>query len=192
MHMLDGWLLNNRRFRSYNNMRIEINTPAEVAKNFGVKRRKHAGGIQTVGVLKFAGVFIDREYSDEMLGLPIAATALLYGEDGLPVSAVTIGRKHIVYQFAGVITGNVNKDEQIKLAKDTEVCKCELQLVPNGALLSGQLVWPVRGDEVEDLEPLLGQTCMLNGLIVLPEQIDAFAQAKGVVDSALGKLKGRE
>jgi hypothetical protein len=173
-------------------MRIEINTTAEVAKNFAVKRRKHAGGVQTVATLKFAGVFIDREYSDEMLGLPMQATALLYGEDGLPVSAVTIGRKHIVYQFAGVITGNANKDEQIKLAKDTEVSKCELQLAPHGALLSGVLVWPVRGDEVEDLEPLLGQTCVLNGLVVLPEQIDAFAQAKGEVDRVIGKLKGRE
>ena len=173
-------------------MRIEINTIAEIAKNFGVKRRKHAGGVQTVATLKFGGVFIDREYSDEMLGLPIAATALLYGEDGLPVSAVTIGRKHITYQFAGVISGNQNKLEKITLAKDTEVCKCELQLVPNGALLSGQLMWPVRGDEVEDLEPLLGQTCLLNGLIVLPEQIDAFAQAKGEVDRVIGKMQGRE
>lgn len=171
-------------------MRIEINTTTEVAKNFGVKRRKHAGGVQTVGVLKFAGVFIDREYSDEMLGLPIQATALLYGEDGLPVSAVTIGRKHITYQFAGVISGNQNKQEKITLAKDTEVGKCELQLVPNGALLSGQLVWPVRGDEVEDLEPLLGTTAILNGIIVLPEQIDAFAQARDAADHAIAKLKG--
>lgn len=171
-------------------MRIEVLTTTEVAKNFAVKRRKHAGGVQTVATLKFAGVFIDREYSDEMLGLPIQATALLYGQDGLPVSAVTIGRKHIVYQFAGVITGNRNKEEQIKLAKDTEVGKCELQLVPNGALLSGQLMWPVRGDEVEDLEPLLGQTCVLNGIILLPEQIDAFAQAKSVADGAIAKLKG--
>lgn len=173
-------------------MRIEINTTTEVAKSFGVKRRKHAGGLQTVATLKFANVFVDREYSDEMLGLPIQATALLYGEDGVPVSAVTIGRKHIVYQFAGVITGNRNKDEQIKLAKDTEVGKCELQLVPNGALLSGQLMWPVRGDEVEDLEPLLGTTALLNGVIVLPEQIDAFDQAKGTVDRVLDKFKGRE
>lgn len=171
-------------------MRIEINTTAEIAKSFGVKRRKHAGGIQTVGVLKFGGVFIDREYSDEMLGLPIGAITQLYGEDGLPVSVVTIGRKHITYQFAGVIARNVNKDEQITLAKDTEVCKCELQLAPNGALLSGQLMWPVRGDEVEDLEPLLGQTCMLNGLIVLPEQVDAFEQAKNEVDRVLRKVQG--
>ena len=173
-------------------MRIEVNTVCEIAKSFSVKRRKNAGTVETVAVLKFAGVFIDREYSDEMLGLPIQATALLYDEGGAPVSVITIGRKHIVYQFAGVITGNVNKDEQLKLAKDTEVCKCELQLAPNGAFLSGQLLWKVRGDETEDLEPLLGQTCMLNGLIVLPEQIDAFAQAKGEVDRVLGKFKGRE
>ena len=170
-------------------MRIEINTTCELAKSFGVKRRKNAGAIQTVATLKFATVFIDREYSDEMLGLPIQATALLYGEDGLPVSVVTIGRKHIVYQFAGVITGNPNKDEQIKLAKDTEIGKCELQLAPQGALLSGQLIWPVRGDEVEDLEPLLGQTCMLKGLIVLPEQVDAFDQAKHEVDRAIRKVQ---
>ena len=173
-------------------MRIEVNTTTEIAKGFSIKRRKTAGTVQTVATLKFDGVFIDREYSDEMLGLPIAATALLYGEDGIPVSAVTIGRKHIVYQFAGVITGNSNKEEQIKLAKDTEVCKCELQLVDKGARLSGVLTWPVRGDEVEDLEPLLGQTCMLNGLIVLPEQIDAFNQAKGEVDRVLGKFKGAQ
>jgi hypothetical protein len=173
-------------------VRIEVNTTVEVAKSFGVKRRKHAGGIQTVGVLKFTSLFLDREYSDEMLGLPIAATALLYGEDGIPVSAISIGRKHIVYQFAGVITGNKNRGEQIKLAKDTEVCKAELQLMPNGAALTAQLVWPVRGDEVEDLEPLLGQTCVLNGIIVLPEQIDAFGQAKSEVDRAISKLKGRE
>ncbi len=173
-------------------MRIEVNTTCEVAKSFAVKRRKNGGTLQTVAALKFSQVFIDREYSDEMLGLPIAATALLYGEDGLPVSVITIGRKHIVYQFAGVITGNRNKDEQIKLAKDTEVAKCELQLAPNGALLTGILLWQVRGDEVEDLEPLLGQTCVLNGLIVLPEQIDAFSQAKGEVDRVLGKFKGTQ
>lgn len=173
-------------------MRIEINNTVEVAKSFGVKRRKAGGTLETVATLKFAGLFIDREYSDEMLGLPIQATALLYGEDGLPVSAVTIGRKHIVYQFAGVITGNKNREEQIKLAKDTQVTKAELQLVDKGALLSANLVWQVRGDEVEDLEPLLGQTCILNGLIVLPEQIDAFSQAKGEVDRVIGKLKGRE
>lgn len=173
-------------------MRIEVNTTAEVAKSFGVKRRKHAGGVQTVATLKFAGLFLDREYSDEMLGLPIEATARLYGEDGIPVSAISIGRKHMVYQFAGVISGNKNRNEQITLAKDTEVCKAELQLMPNGAALTAQLVWPVRGDEVEGLEPLLGQTCVLNGLIVLPEQIDAFAQARGEVARVLGKLKGGE
>lgn len=170
-------------------MRIEVNTTVEVAKSFGVKRRKQGGIVQTVATLKFANLFVDREYSDEMLGLPIAATALLYGEDGLPVSAVTIGRKHIVYQFAGVIHGNRNKDEQITLAKDTEICKAELQLVDKGALLTAQLLWPVRGDEVEDLEPLLGQTCVLNGIVLLPEQIDAFGQAREQVDSALSKMK---
>ncbi len=170
-------------------MRIEINNTVEVAKAFGVGRRKRAGIVETIAKLKFEGLFIDREYSDEMLGLPIAATALLYSPDGLPVSAVTIGRKHIVYQFAGVISGNKNREEQITLAKDTEVTGAELQLVDKGALLSAQLVWKVRGDEVEDLEPLLGQTCMLNGLIVLPDQIDAFAQAKDEVERVLRKVQ---
>lgn len=163
-------------------MRIEVNNTIEVASSFSVKLRRHEDDIDSYARLKFTEHFIDREYSDEMLGLPIHATALLYGEDGIPVTKITIGRKHIVYLFAGAITGNKNRNEQIALTGDTQIEKAELQLVENGALLSAQLVWKVKGDEVELLKPLLGKTCIINGLIVLPEQIDAFASAKQAAD----------
>jgi hypothetical protein len=173
-------------------MRIEVNTVAEISKGFGVKRVKRGDAQVTLATLKFAGMFLDREYSDEILGLPIQATALLYGEDGIPVSCLTVGRKHITFQFAGSITGNPNKSEQILLAKDTEISKLELQLVPNGAKLNGQFVWAIRGDEAEDLEPLLGNICLISGIIVLPEQVDAFSQAKGEVDRLLGKMGAKQ
>lgn len=171
-------------------MRFEINNTASIAKNFSVKQRKQGGVVQTVAVLKFDGLFIDRESSDEMLGLPIGAIGQLYGEDGLPVSVITIGRKHVVFQFAGAIKGNANRQEARALGKDTEVIKAELQLAPNGAMLSGAFCWPVKGDEVEDLEPLMGETCVIDGVLVLPEQIDAFSQARDAADQAIAKLKG--
>lgn len=100
-------------------MRFDIRNTASIAKNLSIKQRKHAGVKRTVAVLKFANLFIDRESSDEMLGLPIGAIAQLYGEDGIPVSVITIGRKHIVFNFAGAIKGNANRQEQRALGKDT-------------------------------------------------------------------------
>jgi len=171
-------------------MRIQVHNTIEIAKSFSVKRSKIDGLPSTLACVKFAGLFIDREYSDEMLGLPIAATTLLYADDGVPVSMIAISRKQIVYEFSGAISGNKNRNEEISLNGTTHIEKSELQLVKGGALLSGRISWPVRGDEVEDLEPLLGQTCILIGHISLPEQIDAFAQATAKNREITKKISG--
>lgn len=142
-------------------MRIEVNTIANIAKSLTVKRAKVDDDEVVLATLKFEDAVVDRETIDELCYQPIGWSQLAFFDElGAPRIRLNLGLwKKLELTATGAIKG-VKAGQAIKL-KEAELCDVELQLHDKGALMSGSLTWQVDGDEVSDLEPLLGRTCTL-------------------------------
>ncbi len=142
-------------------MRVEINTIGQVGKSLTVKRTKVDDDEVVVATLKFEDAVVDRETIDELCYQPIGwAQGAFFDENGAPRIRLNLGLwKKLDLTATGAIKG-VKAGQAIKL-KQAELRDVELSLHDKGALMSGSLTWEVAGDEVEDLEPLLGRLCTM-------------------------------
>jgi hypothetical protein len=140
-------------------MRIEINSIGQVGKSLTVKRTKVDDDEVVVATLKFEDLLVDRETIDGLCYQPDGwANLAFFDELGAPRIRLVLGlSKKLKLTATGAIKG-VKKGEAIKLT-EAELTDIELHLHDKGALMCGALSWQVAGDEVSDLEPLLGRTC---------------------------------
>lgn len=135
---------------------IEINSTATLGKSLSVKREKVGDeGERVIAHLKFAETFVDRDVIDDLCGRPIGwARMSLFDEMGAPVALLELGLPTREWQAAGGVSDP--SGASLPLGRAT-LSAVTLALTPLGALLSGQLSWQARGDEVEDLTDMLGR-----------------------------------
>lgn len=146
-------------------MHIEIETTATIAKSVSIKREKGADDIELVYAhLKFSLALVSREVIDALCNMPKGwATRSFYDELGAPYIKLDMG----LPQFDAIATGRINGvegDHGITLAQ-ADLTGVAIALYDKGGWLSGELTWAVAGDEVTDLEPLLGRVCMLHVVV---------------------------
>lgn len=154
-------------------MLATIETTAEIGKSLSIKREKQEDEEVVIAHLKFSDAFVPRETMDELFNQPLGWSNYLFGEDGFPHVRAEISLMKFDAEATGVIRGRAN--EYIKLA-GAKVTGVSLMLTEKGANLAAELTWKVAGDEVSDLEPLLGRTCVLTVTIADGGQQDAFRQ----------------
>jgi hypothetical protein len=159
-------------------MRVEVNTIGQVGKSLTVKRTKIDDAEVVVATLKFEEAVVDRETIDELCYQPIGwAQSAFYDDMGAPRIRLNLGLwKKLDLSATGAIKG-VKAGEAIKL-KQAELRDVELSLHDKGAMMSGSLTWEVAGDEVEDLEPLLGRTCTMVFTIIDSGQKHIFGPVR--------------
>lgn len=130
----------------------KIEATAEIGKSISVKVEKSDDDEVTRCHLKIKDLLVNRETADLLIGWqPGRADLALYDETGEP-------REKLVLSSA-VLKG------------------VQLDLCPLGAKLSGELVWGAAGDEVSDIEPLLGKLCVVRLVVRGQQQIDLFQGA---------------
>jgi hypothetical protein len=159
-------------------MRVEVNTIGQVGKSLTVKRTKIDDAEVVVATLKFEDAVVDRETIDELCYQPIGwAAGAFFNDLGAPRIRLNLGLwKKLDLTVTGAIKG-VKASEAIKL-KQAELRDVELSLHEMGALMSGTLSWEVAGDEVEDLEPLLGRQCSMVFTIIDDGQKQIFGPVR--------------
>lgn len=139
---------------------MKLTTAITLAKSLSVKREKDDEGIEAViAHLKFSDAFVSREDIDWLLGIPEQiggswARMALFDDLGAPLARLEIAAPRREFTVSLRMTGT--GDEEMHVAGGT-LTGIALVLDKSGALLSGALSWPVAGDELADVEPLLGQ-----------------------------------
>lgn len=152
---------------------IKLDTILELGKSLTAKSQKGEGGVEVVNaIVKFSALPIDRESIDEVLGMPIGWSQILYDEQGAPLRQFYIGVAGRELRVSGAIKGP--KGEPTLALLQAELTDVELTLTNLGALLDGTLTWAARGDEVEDVSELLGKTCTAKWEITDGSQVDMF------------------
>lgn len=154
----------------------KIEATAEIGKSISVKVEKSDDDEVTRCHLKIKDLLVNRETADLLIGWqPGRADLALYDETGEPRAyfGIALSRE---YEIGGSIAGNAETRE--KLVLSSAVLKgVQLDLCPLGAKLSGELVWGAAGDEVSDIEPLLGKLCVVRLVVRGQQQIDLFQGA---------------
>lgn len=172
---------------------LKIDSILELGKSITAKAQKGEGGVEVVNAsLKFSGVPIDRDSIDEVLGLPVGMSQMLYDEQGAPLRQLWIGVAGRELRVTGAIKGPKGNPTLALLQADlTDV---EVALTTLGAIMAGTLTWGARGDEIDDCSELLGKTCCAVWEITDGRQEDMFrstgASSRETLD-ILGKL-GKE
>ena len=163
---------------------IKIDTICKVSKTFTAKADKDESGMPTTTAkIKFSELQVDRDTIDELLGEPIGwCQQTLFDEQGAPrrrYGLTVYGREHRV---SGTI-GGVKAKQALSLLQ-ADLTDVHLTLIPLGAMVEGTLSWCARGDEVEDLADLLGESCAAHWEITEGEQGDLFAPTSKAAASA--------
>jgi len=149
---------------------VKISSDATMAKSFTIKREKSDDNIRTIARLKFSDLFISREQINEIAcQRPGWAETSLFDEQGAP-----LGKWRLLLDSALSATGSMGDPANSFsfLLPDASLSKLEMELTKLGAVLSGCLSWPISGDEVGDIEPLLGRKCAANWVLSDGGQID--------------------
>lgn len=138
---------------------IKINTVLEMGKSLTVKSSKDdAKQRVVVASVKFAGLSVDRDTIDELIGKPVGwCSTVLFDEMGAPAGHYSLGVLGRMWRISGSIAGG-HRESCLPLLQ-AELTDLSLSLVPFGAVAEGTLTWASRGDEVEDIHDLLGNTC---------------------------------
>lgn len=138
---------------------MKLQTILKIAKSLSVKREKTDEGSWVIARLKFTDCFLTREQVDELMGQSAGwARKALYDELGAPIAALCIellGRE----MSAAVRISDDTSEMHVTTGVLSDM---SVELSPTGALLAGMLSWPVAGDEVSDVEPLLGKDARID------------------------------
>lgn len=155
---------------------MKIESTAEIAKSLSVKREKGEETDAVIARLKFSGLIVDRETLDVLCGQPSGWSAgALFDELGAPLGHWTISLPALALAVSGSIRG-AKPTERLTLS-NAVIASVELTLDKLGALMSGTLAWQVAGDELEDVEPLLGRECGVSWVVSDSGQQDMLRAA---------------
>lgn len=149
---------------------MQINSTLTVSKGLTVKREKdpeNEGCEITRAHLKFSALFVDRDQVNALCRQrPGWAEVALFDELNAPLGLWTLTLHGREWTVTGPISGPGGAE--LRLANAT-LSGVELTLTSiggnTGALLSGQLIWTIAGDEAGDAEPLLGRECGCNWVL---------------------------
>lgn len=134
---------------------MKISSVATVGKSLAIKREKDEDeGERVVAHLKFTDCFVSREEVDALCGQPEGwSRRSLFDELGAPIAKLEIAilKRDLT---ASVKLSDQGTEMHVAGGKLTGMA---LLLNKSGALLSGELSWLVAGDEVSDVETILGQ-----------------------------------
>lgn len=171
-------------------MHLTIDTIADVAKGFALKREKQDDDTEcAVAHLKFTGLRLDRDQLDELLGRAIGwTTASFYDELGAPFARCVLSFPKLEFEVTGTIRGPQKPRLTLKQAT---LSGLDVALADKCVLVSGELAWEAAGDEVTDVETLLGQTCGVVWTIRDGGQQDMLAPVGQAVQS-LNELLRRD
>lgn len=138
---------------------IKLDTVLELGKSLAVKATKDDSKQRAViATVKFTGLPVDRDTVDELMRKPVGwCRTVLYDELGAPIGHYSIGVLGRSWRVSGSIAGG-HKEGTLPLLQ-AELTDLTLSLVPLGAVAEGTLTWASRGDEANDVETLLGNTC---------------------------------
>jgi len=137
---------------------MKLTTVVTIGKSLAIKREKSEAGEATVARLKFSEMFIQREAVNTIAGQrPGWAETSLFDEQGAPHGDWRLSLLDRSFSVTGDIAVD-SKTDALRLS-DATLSDVEITLTSLGALMSGTLSWPVAGDEVSDIEPLLGREC---------------------------------
>ena len=158
--------------------RITIESILTCGKTFSAKREKQSDESEkVVAHLKFSALFAERHVLDELVGRPVGwSQGALYDEMGAPIAALEIGLPALVLEVNGTLAHTATAKDKLKLM-GAELSGVTAALTKLGVLLSGDLSWPVAGDECTDVEPLLGQLCQAKLTLSAPKQGDLLKAA---------------
>lgn len=139
---------------------MKLYTVLTIGKSIAIKREKgDDDNEQTFAHLKFTGMVAKREEVNDIAGQrPGWCETSFFDEMGAPLDHWTLALRKREFVVTGHIRGH-GDGNSLKLAKAT-LSGIELEFVENAAMVSGQLVWPIAGDEAGDAEPLLGRECI--------------------------------
>lgn len=156
---------------------INIDSVLTLAKSFTTKVAKDESGLAvTLVTLKFTGLQIARDVLDELLGMPVGwCSGALFDEQGAPLRRFGIRVYGHSHRASGTIKGTKPSESLKLLQADLE--DIDGAVIPLGAIIEGSLTWAARGDEVEDLSPLLGKACTAKWEITTEESGDLFRQS---------------
>jgi len=170
-------------------MRIE--TVCTLAKGVSAKREKRedkVSGEKTEPVvchLKFNEAMVAREVVEYIVNAPVAT--VLWNHEGMAIAPLALRWEGRHWFVSGAITGA--GDQRIKF-KDATLKNIELGLGTMCAELSAEIVWDSAGDELEDLAPLLGQTCRMAIVLHGGPQRDMFADVPTIDSVTITNSKG--
>lgn len=155
---------------------MKIETVCTLAKGVSAKREKRedkVSGEKTEPVvchLKFNEAMVSRDVVDFVCGAPVSLA--LWNGEGMAIAPLCLRWEGRNWFVSGAITGA--GDQRIKF-KDATLKNIELGLGQMCAELTAEIVWDSAGDELEDLAPLLGQTCRMAIVLHDGPQRDLFA-----------------
>ena len=154
---------------------IQINSVLELGKSLAVKATKDDSKQRIViATVKFAALPVDRDTIDELIGKPVGwCRGVLFDEQGAPVGHYSLGVLGRFWRVSGSIAGG-HREGKLPLLQ-AELTDLTLSLVPLGAVAEGTLTWACRGDEADDVNDLLGNTCKAAWEIHDAGQEDLFA-----------------
>lgn len=145
-------------------MSNKIDSLAEISKSLSVKREKRESTDVVVARLKFSGLIVDRETLDVLCGQPLGWSAgALFDELGAPLGRWTISLPALTLVVSGSIRG-AQPTERLTLG-NAVIEGVEITLDKLCALVAGTLTWDVAGDELEDVDPLLGRECGVSWVV---------------------------
>lgn len=161
-------------------MNINFNAVAIVGKSITVKVEKDEKKDELrICHLKVERMQVSRDVIDALLGCVEGwAARCLFDDGGTPVAWLTLELEGARFDFTGSIVGSENKGERLMIGAACTLSGVTLRLHALGALLSGELSWPAAGDELADVDPLLGKVCMVRGAILKPEPAELFERPR--------------
>lgn len=140
---------------------LNIESNCKLGKAFTAKLEKQADDKPQLvtGNLKFTEAMVTREQIDWLLSQPTGWCNCLYDELGAPLLRAKIHRPKAKWLAQGELTGP-DGDPQFNLV-DATLSHVAVVLANKSGELSGSLSWNAVGDEVDDLQGMLGHLVTL-------------------------------
>src|SRR5438105_1650289 len=169
---------------------IKLDTVLELGKALAVKATKDdAKARAVIAMVKFTGLPIDRDTIDELMRKPGGwCQKVLFDELGAPIGHYSIGVLGRSWRVSGSIAGG-HREGTLPLLQ-AELTDLTFSLVPLGAVAEGTLTWASRGDEADDANDLLGNTCRAVWEITDGGQEDLFNPTSPAAASATSEVQG--
>lgn len=158
-------------------MRIEITSVATMGKGITAKREKQDDDtMATVAHLKFAQLFVTREQIDALCGQPDGWCGAFYDDMGVPVGRMVLALPKFEATLIGTVRYAADAPMALTLA-DAQLHGIEIEFSNLGGLVRGEITWQAAGDELGDVEPLLGGMAQCVWTLTDGGQADLFREA---------------